>query len=287
MMSGIKIQYILVVLGVGLMLMCGCSKLEEKRSRGVVVEYKGHMITESELDRLTAGLSADDSVSVAERYIRQWASNLLMWDAATGDESDDIERQVADYRRSLYQHAWEQKIVDQRMPRVVEDSVVAAFYEANRNHFILREAIIRGVLLVLPLGAPKQDELCKRLSKSADEDNIEWIEKYAYQYASGYELFLDQWRPLGDVLQCAPFDQKTLKHQIKGGQLVQLQDTMSVYMLQLTEVCGAGEPKPLDYVRGEIETIILSERRVEFINQERERMYDKAVEQGKLKRYEK
>lgn len=269
------------------MLVCGCSKLEEKRSRGVVVEYKGHMITESELDRLTAGLSADDSVSVAERYIRQWASNLLMWDAATGDESDDIERQVADYRRSLYQHAWEQKIVDQRMPRVVEDSVVAAFYEANRNHFILREAIIRGVLLVLPLGAPKQDELCKRLSKSADEDNIEWIEKYAYQYASGYELFLDQWRPFGDVLQCAPFDQKTLKHQIKGGQLVQLQDTMSVYMLQLTEVCGAGEPKPLDYVRGEIEMIILSERRVEFINKERERMYDKAVEQGKLKRYEK
>ena len=58
-------------------------------------------------------------------------------------------------------------------------------------------------------------------------------------------------------------------------------------MLQLTEVCGVGEPKPLDYVRGEIETIILSERRVEFINKERERMYNKAVEQGKLKRYEK
>ena len=287
MIARIKIQYFLIVLGVGLMLVCGCSKLEEKRSRGVVVEYKGHMITESELDRLTAGLSADDSVSVAEQYIRQWASNLLMWDAATGDESDDIERQVADYRRSLYQHAWEQKIVDQRMPRMVEDSVVAAFYEANKNHFILREAIIRGVLLVLPIGAPKQDELRKHLSNSSDEDNIEWIEKYAYQYASGYELFLDQWRPLGDVLQCVPFDQKTVKHQIKNGHLVQLQDTMSVYMLQLTEVCGVGEPKPLDYVRGEIETIILSERRVEFINKERERMYNKAVEQGKLKRYEK
>ena len=286
-MSGIKIQYILVVLGVGLMLMCGCSKLEEKRSRGVVVEYNGQIITEAELDRLTVGLSVEDSANVAEQYIRQWASNLLMWDAATGEESDDIERQVKDYRRSLYQHAWEQKIVDQRMPRMVEDSVVAAFYEANVNHFMLREPIVRGVLLVLPVGAPKQDELCKRLSKSADEDNIEWIEKYAYQYASGYELFLDQWLPLGDVLQCAPFDQKTLKQQIKGGQLVQLQDTMSVYMLQLTEVCGAGEPKPLDYVRGEIEMIILSERRVEFINKERERMYDKAVEQGKLKRYEK
>ena len=287
MIEKIKIQYFFVALSIGLIFVCGCSKLEEKRLRGVVVEYKGHLITESELDRLTAGLSVDDSANVAEQYIRQWASNLLMWDAATGDESDDIERQVAEYRRSLYQHAWEQKIVDQRMPRMVEDSVVAAFYEVNKNHFILREAIIRGVLLVLPIGAPKQDELRKHLSNSSDEDNIEWIEKYAYQYASGYELFLDQWRPLGDVLQCVPFDQKTVKHQIKNGHLVQLQDTMSVYMLQLTEVCGVGEPKPLDYVRGEIETIILSERRVEFINKERERMYNKAVEQGKLKRYEK
>lgn len=287
MIEKIKNQYFFVALSIGLIFVCGCSKLEEKRLRGVVVEYKGHLITESELDRLTAGLSVGDSANVAEQYIRQWASNLLMWDAATGDESDDIERQVAEYRRSLYQHAWEQKIVDQRMPRMVEDSVVAAFYEANKNHFILREAIIRGVLLVLPIGAPKQDELRKHLSNSSDEDNIEWIEKYAYQYASGYELFLDQWRPVGDVLQCVPFDQKTVKHQIKNGHLVQLQDTMSVYMLQLTEVCGVGEPKPLDYVRGEIETIILSERRVEFINKERERMYNKAVEQGKLKRYEK
>lgn len=287
MMSGIKIQYVLVVLGVGLMLVCGCSKLEEKRSRGVVVEYNGHLITETELDRLTVGLSVEDSTNVAEQYIRQWASNLLMWDAATGEESDDIERQVKDYRRSLYQHAWEQKIVDQRMPRMVEDSVVAAFYEANVNHFMLREPIIRGVLLVLPVGAPKQDELRRCLSNSTNEDNIEWIEKYVYQYASGYELFLDQWRPLGDVLQCVPFDQKTLKHQIKTGQLVQMEDTVSVYMLQLTEVCGTGDPKPLDYVRGEIETIILSERRVEFIRKERERMYNKALEQGKLKRYEK
>jgi hypothetical protein len=287
MMSGIKIQYVLVVLGVSLMLVCGCSRLEEKRSRGVVVEYNGQIITEVELDRLTAGLSAEDSAHVAEQYIRQWASNLLMWDAATGEESDDIERQVADYRRSLYQHAWEQNIVDQRMPRLIEDSVVAAFYEANKSHFVLREPIIRGVLLVLPEGAPKQDELRKRLSNSMDEDNIEWIEKYAYQYARGYELFLDQWRPLGDVLQCVPFDQKTLKQQVKAGQLVQLQDTLSVYMLQLTEVCSAGESKPLDYVRGEIETMLLSERRVEFINKERERMYNKAVEQGKLKRYEK
>jgi hypothetical protein len=152
---------------------------------------------------------------------------------------------------------------------------------------MLREPIIRGVLLVLPVGAPKQDELRRCLSNSTNEDNIEWIEKYVYQYASGYELFLDQWRPLGDVLQCVPFDQKALKHQIKTGQLVQMEDTVSVYMLQLTEVCGTGEPKPLDYVRGEIETIILSERRVEFIRKERERMYNKALEQGKLKRYEK
>jgi hypothetical protein len=48
-----------------------------------------------------------------------------------------------------------------------------------------------------------------------------------------------------------------------------------------------GEQMPLDFARGEIEKIILSQRQVEFIQQKREEIYKEALEQGKLKLYEK
>ena len=48
-----------------------------------------------------------------------------------------------------------------------------------------------------------------------------------------------------------------------------------------------GAEMPLDYARGAIEQLLLNERRVEFLEQEREKLYEKAIQQGKLKRYEK
>ena len=115
----------------------------------------------------------------------------------------------------------------------------------------------------------------------------EWVEKYVYQYASGYELFLEEWRPLGEVLQYAPFERKNITKQLKAGKLLEHSDTVNTYVLQLTDVCLAGDYKPIDYVRKEIEDMILSERRVEFIRGVREELYNKALEQGKLKRSEK
>ena len=276
-----------IVLIVSSVVFCGCAKLEEKRLRGVVAEYNGEVVPADVLDRLTAGLNSEDSSRVAEQYIRQWAASLLMWDAAMGEKNEDIERQVESYRRSLYQHAWEQRIVDQRMSRMVGDSIVVAFYEANKRHFVLRESLVRGVFLVLPLGAPKQDELRKQLATPTNEENIEWIEKYAYQYASGYELFVEDWRELGEVMQHAPFEQKNVAKQLKAGRLLEQADTVNTYMLQVTEVCFAGDYTPMDYVRKEIEEMILSERRVDFIRKVRQELYNEALEQGKLKRYEK
>ena len=67
-----------------------------------------------------------------------------------GDKVEEIERLVADYRRSLYEHEWERGMVAREMSQLVEDSVVVAYYEAHKNKFILRETILRGVLLVVP-----------------------------------------------------------------------------------------------------------------------------------------
>ena len=194
---------------------------------------------------------------------------------------------VEDYRRSLYIHEYEERLIAQRMSRDVADTLIQAFYDSHRNRFILRDDIIKGLLLVTPKDAPNLDKLRKKITDPNQEENIEWIEKYAYQYANGYELFIDEWRPLGDVLQYAPFDSKSVGKQLKAGRLMELQDTVNTYMLQVTEVCLSGDYKPIDYVRQEIEDMILSERRVEFIREVRQELYNEALEQGKLKRYEK
>ena len=265
----------------------GCGRFEAKRLQGVAVECNGEFLTVVEMQRLTSGMSPEDSARVAEQYVRQWAINVLMQDAIRKSSNKDIERLVSDYRRSLYQHEWERSLVAQKMPQHVEDSLVQQYYSLYKSHFILKESILRGVLLVVPLGAPNVDQLQRYMTNPKEEENIEWIEKYAYQYASGYELFLDEWKSVNQMLPYMPLDESNLLKQLKQKHQIVLQDSINNYVLQVIDLYARGEQMPLDYARGEIEKIILSQRQVEFIQSERDLLYENAVQQGKLKRYEK
>ena len=66
-----------------------------------------------------------------------------------------------------------------------------------------------------------------------------------------------------------------------------VEDSINTYLLQVIDVHIKGSEMPLDYARAAIEQILLNERRVEFLEQERRKLYEKAIQQGKLKRYEK
>lgn len=270
-----------------LTLLVGCDRLDIKRLQGVVAECNGESLLATEIEALTLGLSAEDSAQVAEQYVHQWAINLLMKDVIRGNQNKEIERLVAEYRRSLYQHEWEQHLVARRMSQHVEDSVVLAYYEANKHHFVLRETILRGVLLVVPNGAPSMDQLKRYIVEPQDEEHIEWVEKYAYQYASGYELFLDEWKTANQILLRMPFEEDNLQKQLKQQRQITVQDSLNSYILQVVDVYVKGEQMPIDYARKEIEKIILSQRQVDFIESERENLYNNAIQSGKLKRYEK
>lgn len=264
----------------------GCSLFEQKRHSGVVAEYKGKTLTYEEVQRQTIGMSTEDSARVAEQYIYQWAINLLEYDVAKDKLNKDIERMVEDYRRSLYIHEYEQYLIAQRMSKEVEDTIIKEFYDLHSHHFVLREAIVKGVLLVVPNGAPNMDLLRKNIQHPEEEENIEWIEKFAYQYAAGYELFLDDWKTVSQIILRMPFEKDDLNKQLKATRQIELQDSINTYLLQVTDLYQANQPMPIEYARPEIEKIMLAQRQVNFIQQERIGLYEKAIKDGILKRYE-
>lgn len=263
-----------------------CSLFEQKRHSGVVAEYKGKTLTYEEVQRQTIGMSTEDSARVAEQYIYQWAINLLEYDVAKDKLNKDIERMVEDYRRSLYIHEYEQYLIAQRMSKEVEDTIIKEFYDLHSHHFVLREAIVKGVLLVVPNGAPNMDLLRKNIQHPEEEENIEWIEKFAYQYAAGYELFLDDWKTVSQIILRMPFEKDDLNKQLKATRQIELQDSINTYLLQVTDLYQANQPMPIEYARPEIEKIMLAQRQVNFIQQERIGLYEKAIKEGILKRYE-
>jgi len=268
-------------------LLGSCTLFEKKRNNGVVAECKGKMISWHEMDQLTAGLSAADSAAFAEHYIHQWAIDILEYDIARDKSKKHIDQLVEDYRRSLYIHEYEERLIAQRMPREVPDTLIQSFYESHRHQLILRNDIVQGLLLVTPKDAPNLDKLRKMIKDPHNEENIEWIEKFAYQYATGYELFLDHWMTTNQILLRMPFEEDNLLQQLKKSHQIELSDSINTYLLQVTAMHPKGEQMPIDYARKEIENIILRNRQVDFLRRERDLLYEKAIKEGQLKRYEK
>ena len=260
------------------LLLGSCTALEKKQQAGAAVEVNGQYLYRSTLDSLTVGLSPEDSLRVVQQYISQWAKDILVYDKAKARTKSELEQLVEDYRRSLYVHAYEEYLVDRRMPKAVPDSTVQQVYDRMPERFLLDESIMKGIFVVVPNDARDIAKLKGWLTK----EKLDEIEKYAYQNASGYELFTDKWLTTTDLLAHVPAERAEIEAQLKNKNQVEVTDSLKTYLIQVTEKHLRGERMPLEYARPEIEKIVLSERQVDFLNKEREKLYNEAIQEKKI-----
>lgn len=263
-------------------LLVGCAAYEKKNQSGAAVEVNGQYLYRSTLDSLTLGLTPEDSTRVVQQYISQWAKDILMYENASKRTDGALERMVEDYRRLLYVQSYEEYLVERRMPKTVADSTVIQLYTQMPDRFMLDESIVRGMLVVIPADAPKADKLRSWMAKQ----ELDAIEKYAYQNASGYELFLDRWKTTTQLMAQMPIERADLETALKNKNQIEVSDSLKTYLLQVTEKHLRGNQMPLDYARPQIEKIVLNTRQVEFLNKERERLYNEAIQNQKIKFYE-
>ncbi len=264
------------------LLLGSCTALEKQQKVGAAVEVNGQYLYRSTLDSLTVGLSSEDSLRMVQQYISQWTKDVLEYDKAKARTKSDLEKLVEEYRRALYVQAYEQQLIERHMPKAVPDSVVMQVYEQMPNRFLLDESIVKGILVVVPKDARDIAKLRGWMAK----EKLDEIEKYAYQNASGYELFADKWLTTTDLLAHIPAERAEMENMLKAKNQIEVTDSLKTYILQVTEKHLRGEQMPMEYARPEIEKIVLYERQVDFLNKEREKLYNEAIQDQKIKFYE-
>lgn len=263
-------------------LLVGCTAFEKQQQAGAAVELNGRYLYQSTLDSLTLGLNPEDSMRIVQQYVSQWAKDVLMYDHARARANKDIDRLVEDYRRALYVHAYEEYLVERRMPKTIADSTITQLYQQTPERFQLDEGIVKGIVLVVPADAPKLDKLRGWLAKT----EMDAIEKYAYQNASIYELYQDKWVTTTDLLALLPMERKEFETRLKTKNQIVVADSLKIYFFQATDKHLPGELMPLEYARPQIEKMVLSTRQVDFLNKERERLYNEAIQNQTIKFYE-
>ncbi len=86
-----------------------------------------------------------------------------------------------------------------------------------------------------------------------------------------------------DLLLHMPFERDNMDAQLRDRKQIEVSDSTKTYILQVTDKHLRGEQMPLDYARPEIEKLILSGRQTEFLQKERERLYQEAIQDKRIK----
>lgn len=282
----VRNAFVVSTLVVMSLLLCttGCHQRINHGGRTPLVEVVGQTLYVDDLERvMPTGISSDDSVLFAESYVRNWIEDALLQNKAQRNVANDpeVEALVSAYRRALVLHLYQQRLIDQRLMSEMSSFQIDSFYRENISQFLLEEPLVKGLYIKVPL----KDAGVKNVRKwytQRDEEVLELLEKYSLQHAADYLYFYDKWIPLAEVLDKLPIDvSKSMARRVNDKHL-ELKDTAFYHFLHIDSLLSVGEPMPLDYAEGEIREMLTNIKRVEFMRQVRDELYDEAQEKNRI-----
>lgn len=239
--------------------------------RGEVVARVGdHRLHRSQLESyIPAGVSPEDSASLARQYIQTWAEDLLLLDMAEeqlSDQEKDVSAELEEYRKSLIKYRYGQLYIQQRLDTLITDEEVTEFYKQNQNRFRLERPILRSRYLVIPADARSVKVLKAKMS-SNDEVEVMETDSLAASVAIKYVNAGETWQDALVVAREAGMDYSTLVKGLKASafpknHFVEATDESGIlHAVYVAELVQEGKTAPQEYCEERIRDLILSARK--------------------------
>lgn len=233
--------------------------------KGEVVARVGeHRLHRSQLESyIPAGVSSEDSVGLAQQYIRAWAEELLLLDMADeqlSKEEKDVSEELESYRRSLLKYRYEQLYINQRLDTLVTEEEVQAYYKANPDKFVLDRPVVKARYMIIPADSHSLKEIRTLMSSDEDSDILE-AESLAYTAAIKYGDSSDTWMDAITLAQELGTDYLSLLGSIKN-QFAELPDNAgNLRIAYIVDIVQQGKTAPEEFCAERIRDIILNTRK--------------------------
>ena len=275
-------------LGLLVIFLCvSCREKHDHEGKTPLVEVGENFLYFEDLQgALPSGLSKEDSVLFSEQYIRHWIEETLLYDKAQDNISDNetLDRQVANYRKALVMHAYQQALIDQKLAKEISEDELQAYYQNNPELFKVERPLIKGLFIKVPLTAPRLAEV-RRWYKQEEGEAVEKLEKYSLQHAVKYEYFYDRWMPLVEIIGMLPLQGSDADAYIEKHRQVELKDTAFYYFLHVSDYRAVGDVAPYDYARRQVKEMLFNVKQVQYLEQVKDDLYQRAEEKNRIKKY--
>jgi hypothetical protein len=269
----------LTIIILTLVVCSSCVHKTPELARKALLEVEGKFLYADEVQKIIPpNMNDSDSTAIANSYIRKWVTDVLMYENAKRNitNKDEIDELVESYRKSLTIHQYQQKMIEQRLPKEPTEEDMKAFYTQYRDQLVLKEGIIKGLLLIIPQKAPKMS-IVRSWVQSANSKSLESIEKYSLQNAISYDYFGDKWVPFSEILKRMPLKIEDPSRYLSSNRFVETSDSTEHFFLRIESFKLSGQVEPYEMAKDRISNILINKQKADFISKFEKEIYNDAV----------
>lgn len=263
---------------------CKRNPLEENVKKAALVRVGDKILTREELEReIPDRLKSKDSALFSDNYIKQWVNNQLLYNMASRNipDKESIDRMVERYRQELVIFEYQKHLLNEKLGKEISEEDMNAYYEANRDRFKLRSAIIKGLFLKVPENSPQITRL-KKWYRSNTPEAVENIEKYGLHNAVIYEYFYDRWVSFDEVMNNIPYSINQETTFLRTHKNIELNHNGYWYFLNIIDYQVEGCQMPFDFAKAQIKEVLMNQRKMKFLKNIEEELYKEALEKKEI-----
>ena len=230
----------------------------------------------------------EDSAYFIEKFMNDWIRRELMVSYAEMNLSTDLlkyDEQIKDYRESLLIYAYQQELLNQNFDTVIDLSEIRNYHKQHKDEFRLNKNIFRGRFIVVDKSAPNLNKL-DGWYKSEEAGAIENLEDYCLQFSKEYSIDVNTWIYFSIFNNKLPEIIENEEYFLKNTKSTFFEDEDFRYYIYIKDYQLQGERSPLEIEREQIRNVLLNKKKIEYLKQLENELYQNALIRKKIKIYQ-
>ncbi|MFA5815049.1 MAG: hypothetical protein WC865_05465 [Bacteroidales bacterium] len=280
----------LILLVILIPVFTSCSSHPKRKNENPIARAYGNYLYKSDIQGLIpAETTPEDSSRLVKSYIELWMKKKAVVNKAEFNLTEaqkNIENLLDEYRTSLLTYEYEKQMVEQKLDTVLSDSEVQTYYYQYKQNFLLQDPIVKGVYFRILRSSIRIREF-RELAHSYGDLAYKRLVDLGAQVAEYTDSFEENWLSFPLLMQKMPGTVQDPKLFLQRYKYLEAEDDQYFHFARIIDYKLPGESAPLEFVKQEIRDVLLNKRKMDFLKQLEESIYNEAVIQNDVEVYEK
>ena len=241
-----------------------------KNNDGYVARVGDEFLSVEEIQELIPkNLNKQDSIRIVNNVIEEWAtSKLLIQNAVinlTEIEKSQIDNKSEKYRENLIISEYRNKISNNNPDTSASKDEIELFFSENSKNFKLFEEIIKGRYVKLNKKTFNINEIKRRFRRfnQSDKSFFDSISIQLLNYYLNDSIWINK-KLFFNKIPSLEYDQSL---RISKNNLFYVQeDSLALYLIKINNYKKADDYAPLEYIYNRIKEVIVSKKRIDYLN---------------------